>query len=183
MARRREAAKRKIVPDPVYGSETVAKFINTVMKHGKKSIAEKIVYGAIEELGKKASKHAHHAHDEDKTHGKMAKSHKQKEKIDPTLEIFFRAIDNVSPVVEVKAKRVGGSTYQIPVEVRPERRQTLSMRWLIEAAQARVGQSMAKRLAAEMMDAAENRGGAFKKKEETHRMAKANQAFAHIRSS
>jgi len=182
MARRREAAKRKMIPDPVYGSDMVAKFINTIMKSGKKSIAEKIVYGAIEELGKRASKHASHAHEDEKGSSRV-KSHKQKEKLEPSLEIFFRAIDNVSPVVEVKAKRVGGSTYQIPVEVRPERRQTLSMRWLIEAAQARVGQSMAKRLAAEMLDAAENRGGAFKKKEETHRMAKANQAFAHIRSS
>jgi small subunit ribosomal protein S7 len=181
MARRREAAKRKMIPDPVYGSDVVAKFINTIMKSGKKSIAEKIVYGAIEELARKVTKHS--GHDEDKSAARGSKGYKHKEKLEPSLEIFFRAIDNVSPVVEVKAKRVGGSTYQIPVEVRPERRQTLSMRWLIESAQARVGQSMAKRLAAEMMDAAENRGGAVKKKEETHRMAKANQAFAHIRSN
>lgn len=181
MARRRVAAKRKIVPDPVYGSDIVAKFINTIMKSGKKSIAEKIVYGAIEEIGKRSKSSSHHHESDDQGgDGKGGRGHKPK--LEQSLDIFFKAIENVSPMVEVKAKRVGGSTYQIPVEVRPERRQTLSMRWLIESAQTRVGQSMAKRLAAEMLDASENRGGAFKKKEETHRMAKSNQAFAHIRA-
>lgn len=182
MARRRVAIKRKIIPDPVYGNEVVAKFINSVMKNGKKSIAEKIVYGAIEEMLKKSKSSAHHQKAEHANDEEGASASKQT-KADISLELFLKAIENVSPIVEVRAKRVGGSTYQIPVEVRQERRQALSMRWLIEAAQNRVGQSMAKRLAAEMLDAAESRGAAYKKKEETHRMAKSNQAFAHIRAS
>jgi small subunit ribosomal protein S7 len=156
MARRRVAIKRKILPDPVYHSELVAKFVNTIMERGKKSIAESIVYDAFDII-------------------------KEKLKAEP-IEIFQKAIDNVSPMVEVKAKRVGGSTYQIPVEVRPDRRLSLAMRWIIESAKSRSGKSMADRLALEIMDAAESRGGAIKKREEMHKMAQANKAFAHYKT-
>jgi small subunit ribosomal protein S7 len=157
MARRRVAIKRKILPDPVYHSDILAKFINTIMERGKKSIAESIVYNAFDAI-------------------------KEKLKADP-LEIFHKMTENVSPMVEVKAKRVGGSTYQIPVEVRPDRRLSLAMRWIIEAAKARSGKSMAERLALEIMDAAENRGGAVKKRDEVHKMAQANKAFAHYKTN
>ena len=157
MARRHVAIRRKILPDPVYHSDLVAKFVNTIMTGGKKSVAESIVYDAFDLI-------------------------KEKLKAEP-LEIFQKAIDNVSPMVEVKAKRVGGSTYQIPVEVRPDRRLSLAMRWIIEAAKARSGKSMADRLALEIMDAAENRGGAIKKRDDVHKMAQANKAFAHYKAS
>lgn len=155
MARRRRAAKRKLMADPVYNSDVVAKFINVVMRQGKKSLAERIVYGAFEEVSKKL-------------------------KTDEPVEIFYKALDNVSPTVEVKARRVGGSTYQIPVEVRAHRKQSLAMRWIIDSAVERSGKSMMERLAAELLDANESRGNAFKKKEEVHRMAQANKAFAHF---
>ncbi|HEV2614189.1 MAG TPA: 30S ribosomal protein S7 [Gammaproteobacteria bacterium] len=160
MARRRRAEKRKVIPDPVYGSDVVSRFINSIMKSGKKSVAERIVYGALEKIAKQ-----------------------QKVQPEQSLEVLYKGFDNVSPTVEVKAKRVGGSTYQIPVEVRSDRKLALAMRWIIEAARGRGSKSMAEKLAAEILDAAESRGAAFKKKEEMHRMAKANQAFAHIRAN
>lgn len=170
MARRRVVAKREIASDPVYSDQVVAKFINCVMKDGKKAVAEKIVYGAFDEILKRSKKQA--LKEEGEAHSKT----------NHALEIFFRAIENIGPAVEVRARRVGGSTYQIPVEVRPSRKLALAMRWIIDAAKGRSGEkSMDKRLAAEMLDAAENRGGAFKKRDEMHRMAKSNQAFAHIR--
>jgi len=153
--RRREAQKREVVKDPVYQDEVVSKFINAVMERGKKSLAESIVYGAFEEVSKR------------------------QKGADP-LEIFSKALESVSPAVEVKARRVGGSTYQIPMEVPPRRRKSLGMRWIIEAASGRSGKSMKDKLASELLDAIEGRGGAFKKKEEMHRMAQANKAFAHF---
>jgi len=155
MPRRRVVGQRKILPDPKFGSELLAKFMNVVMLDGKKSTAEKIVYGALEIVATKA----------DKSH----------------LEIFENALDNIRPTVEVKSRRVGGSTYQVPVEVRPVRRNALGMRWLVDAARKRGEKSMAQRLAAEMLDAAENKGSAVKKREDVHRMAEANKAFAHYR--
>ena len=156
MPRRREVPKREILPDPKYGNVELAKFMNVIMQGGKKAIAERIIYGALEQIEKKNP-------------GK-----------DP-VEAFTMAINNVKPMVEVKSRRVGGATYQVPVEVRPVRRQTLAMRWLIDAAVARSEKSMAHRLANELMEAAENRGAAVRKREDTHRMAEANKAFAHYR--
>ncbi len=158
MSRRSQAPKRSILPDPKHGSEMLAKFINMVMKDGKKSTAESIVYGALE--------------------GISTRSGQSEEQSVTTLE---QALDNVKPIVEVKSRRVGGATYQVPIEVRPARRQTLAMRWLIDAARRRNEKSMAQRLANELMDAAENRGAAVKKREDTHRMAEANKAFSHYR--
>ena len=155
MSRRKAAERREILPDPKFGSERLAKFVNMVMSSGKKSVAEKIVYGALDQIGSKAGGDA--------------------------MDVLERALENVSPLVEVKSRRVGGATYQVPVEVRPTRRQTLAMRWMIDAARARSEKSMAQRLAGEIMDAAENRGTAVKKREDTHRMAEANKAFAHYR--
>jgi len=155
MPRRREVPKREILPDPKFASQDVSKFINVIMDSGKKSVAERIVYGAFEAITKKSSK-------------------------DP-LEVFMAAVANVKPVVEVKSRRVGGANYQVPVEVRPARRAALAMRWLRESARKRSEKSMGQRLAAEMMEAAENRGGAVKKRDEVHRMAEANKAFAHFR--
>jgi len=155
MSRRRFAAKREINPDPQFGSETIAKFINMVMEHGKKSVAEKIVYGALVTI-------------ESKGHSEP-------------LDVFDKALENVQPRVEVKSRRVGGATYQVPVEVRPSRRVTLAMRWLIDAARKRSERSMPQRLAGELLDANENRGTAVKKREDTLRMAEANKAFAHFR--
>jgi len=155
MPRRREVPKREILPDPKYQDGTVAKFINVIMRDGKKSIAEKILYGALDIITERGN-------------------------ADP-LEIFNSALDNVRPAVEVKSRRVGGATYQVPVEVRPTRRNALAMRWLVEAARKRGEKSMTQRLAGELMDAAENRGGAARKREETHRMADANKAFSHYR--
>ena len=154
MSRKGSPGTRSILPDPKHGSEVVARFINMVMKSGKKSIAEKIVYGAMDVIGEKNS---------------------------DALGLVEKALGNVAPAVEVKSRRVGGATYQVPVEVRPARRQTLAMRWLIDAARNRSEKSMAFRLAHELMDAADNRGTAVKKKEDTHRMAEANKAFSHYR--
>jgi len=155
MPRRREVPKREILPDPKFKSEEVAKFINVLMTRGKKSVAERIMYGALDQVQKKSGK-------------------------DP-FEVFGAAISNVKPMVEVKSRRVGGANYQVPVEVRPARRTALAMRWLREAARKRGEKSMGQRLANELIDAAEGRGGAVKKREEVHRMAEANKAFAHYR--
>lgn len=158
MSRRSQAPKRTILPDPRFSSLLLAKFMNMIMVDGKKSVAERIIYGAIERISEKET------HADDKA-----------------LELLESALDNVKPMVEVKARRVGGATYQVPVEVRPARRQSLAMRWIIEAARKRSEKSMAHRLAHELLDAAENRGTAVKKKEDTHRMAEANKAFSHYR--
>ena len=158
MSRRAAAPHRTILPDPKFGNDMLAKFINMVMERGKKSAAEKIVYGAIDRIGEKLGNQGN-----------------------DTIALLEKALDNVKPVVEVKSRRVGGATYQVPVEVRANRRQTLAMRWVIEAAADRSEKSMAHRLAAELMEAAENRGAAVRKREDTHRMADANRAFAHYR--
>ena len=158
MSRRAQAPVRHILPDPKFNSDMLAKFMNVVMKSGKKSAAERIIYGAIERITEKTGKQGGDA-----------------------LNVLSQALENVKPVVEVKSRRVGGATYQVPVEVRSTRRQTLAMRWLIEAARERSEKSMAFRLAHELMDAAENRGAAVRKREDTHRMADANRAFAHYR--
>ena len=158
MSRRTQAPTRVVLPDPKFGSQMLAKFMNMVMEAGKKSAAEKIMYGAIDRISEKTGRPG-----------------------DAALEVLSAALENVKPAVEVKSRRVGGATYQVPVEVRPSRRQTLAMRWLIEAARARSEKSMAHRLAHELMDAAENRGTAVRKREDTHRMAEANKAFAHYR--
>ncbi|BEQ16547.1 30S ribosomal protein S7 [Desulfoferula mesophila] len=155
MPRRREVPKRVIIPDPRYGSQKLARFINKLMLKGKKSTAERIMYGAMDIIADRTSE-------------------------DP-LKLFEKALDNARPMVEVKSRRVGGSTYQVPVEIRPERRQALAMRWLINYSRARGEKTMAERLAFELMDAASGRGTTVKKKEDTHRMAEANKAFAHYR--
>ena len=155
MPRRRSPEKRKVLPDPKYKDLVVAKFMNHIMKDGKKSVAEKIVYGAFNIV------------DKDK-------------KADP-VEVFKKALDEVGPVVEVKSRRVGGATYQVPVEVRPSRRQALAMRWLVDAARKRNEKSMYQRLAGELSDAAVGKGAAVKKKEDVHKMAEANKAFSHFR--
>ena len=154
MPRRRIVAKRQILPDPKFQNQTLAKFINHIMVSGKKSVAEHIVYGALERIQERSG--------------------------DP-IETFEKALDAVAPFVEVKSRRVGGATYQVPVEVRASRRQALAMRWLVDSARARGEKSMAARLAGELMDAAEGRGTAFKKREDTHRMAEANKAYSHYR--
>ena len=156
MSRRRESGKRSILPDPKFGSLMLAKFVNMIMVDGKKSTAEKIVYTALETITEKS-------------------------KDDSSVEVFQKALDNISPHVEVKSRRVGGATYQVPIEVRSDRRQALAMRWMIEAARKRGEKSMARRLAGEVLDAFESRGSAVKKREDTHRMAEANKAFAHYR--
>ncbi len=156
MSRRRKPEQRKILPDPKFKSEVVTKFMNMIMTDGKKAAAEKIVYGALEQI--------------------IAKK-----KVTEPAAYLQTAFDNVAPSVEVKSRRVGGATYQVPVEVRAVRRVTLAMRWLIDAARARGEQGMVNRLAAEVMDAAEHRGAAVKKREDTHKMAEANKAFAHFR--
>ena len=155
MPRRREVPKRDILPDPKFANIDVAKFINVLMDSGKKSVAERIIYGAFESISKKGGK-------------------------DP-LEVFTQALQNAKPMVEVKSRRVGGANFQVPVEVRPVRRVALAMRWLREAARKRGEKSMGARLAGELIDAAEGRGGAVKKREEVHRMAEANKAFSHFR--
>jgi small subunit ribosomal protein S7 len=155
MPRRREVPKRDILPDPKFGNVDVSKFVNTIMKCGKKSVAERIVYGAFDQIVTKTGK-------------------------DP-LEVFGQALGNIKPLVEVKSRRVGGANYQVPVEVRPSRRMALAMRWLRESARKRSEKSMGQRLAAEMLEASESRGGAVKKRDEVHRMAEANKAFAHFR--
>lgn len=155
MPRKGPAKRRVIPPDPIYGNVMVQRFINRVMMDGKKSIAEKIVYGALEITERRSG--------------------------EPGLEIFDRALKNVMPIVEVRPRRVGGSTYQVPVEVRPERRISLAMRWLVTFARKRPGRTMREKLAAELLDAANNTGASVKRKEDTHRMAEANKAFAHYR--
>jgi small subunit ribosomal protein S7 len=155
MARRRRPEKREILPDPVYGDEVLSKFMNSVMLDGKKSVAEAIVYGAFETIESRAKR-------------------------DP-IGVFHDALGNVKPGIEVRSRRVGGATYQVPVEVRPERAQALAIRWLIASARNRSENTMAARLSGELMDAANNRGNAVKKREDTHRMAEANRAFSHYR--
>lgn len=155
MPRRREVPKRQILPDPKYGNEMLAKFMNMVMKSGKKALAEKIVYGALDIVSERT-------------------------KLEP-VEVFITAMENIRPNVEVKSRRVGGATYQVPVEVRPIRQTALAMRWIVEAARGRSEKSMGQRLAGELVDASEKRGTAFKKKEDVHRMAEANKAFSHFR--
>ncbi len=155
MPRRREVPKREILPDPKFGSVDLAKFMNVVMLSGKKAVAERIVYGALEHIGSKSDKEP--------------------------IEVFNTAINNIKPLVEVKSRRVGGANYQVPVEVRPVRRSALAMRWLREAAKKRGEKSMELRLAGELLDAAEGRGNAMKKREDTHKMAEANKAFSHFR--
>ena len=158
MSRRAQAPRRTSLPDPKHGSAMLAKFINMVMKSGKKSVAEKIVYRALERMSERVG------NDEGRA-----------------IELLGQALDNIKPAVEVKSRRVGGATYQVPVEVRATRRETLAMRWAIDAARSRSEKSMAMRLAHELIDAADNRGAAVKKREDTHRMADANKAFAHYR--
>ena len=155
MPRRGQIAKRDVLPDPLYNSKLVTRLINSVMYDGKKGVAQKIVYDAFNIIAEKTGKEP--------------------------LEVFDAAMENVMPVLEVKARRVGGATYQVPIEIRPERRQTLALRWLVEFSRKRGEKTMAERLAAEIMDAANNTGAAVKRKEEMHRMAEANKAFAHYR--
>ncbi|MES2141529.1 MAG: 30S ribosomal protein S7 [Pseudomonadota bacterium] len=176
MPRRRVAAKRDILPDPKFKSELLSKFINSIMKNGKKAVAEKIVYGALERLDTRLKDKSKKNAEEEGTGG----SAKQGFDANMLLDIFDQALDNIRPNVEVRARRVGGSTYQIPIEVRPSRRTALAMRWLKTAALGRSEKTMAQRLAAEILDAYDNKGIAVKKREDTHRMAKANQAFAHF---
>ena len=155
VSRRGQISKRDVLPDPLYGSKLVTKLVNNIMLDGKKGVAQKIVYEAFAAIEEKVGQNP--------------------------LEVFTEALENIMPVLEVKARRVGGSNYQVPMEVRAERRQTLGLRWLIAAARARGEKTMSERLAAEILDARNSTGGAFKKKEETHRMAEANKAFAHYR--
>ena len=155
MPRRREIAKRKTLPDPKYNSELVANFINNLLLKGKKSLAESMLYGAFDIIEKKTK--------------------------ESPVEVFERAVNNVRPVIEVKSRRVGGSTYQVPTEVRQPRRISLGIRWLIDSSRKRAGKSMKEKLAAELIDAANNRGTSVKKKEDVHKMAEANKAFAHYR--
>ena len=172
MSRRNAAPKRDILPDPVYQSELIAIFVNHVMRSGKKSIAEKIVYGAFDKLVEKLK-------GKQRDEGGLGESGGSKG--GAILRIFNQALDNVKPEVEVKSRRVGGATYQVPVEVRPERSTTLAMRWIVDHAKGRGERGMTLRLAGELLDAFEGKGGAVKKREEVYRMAKANQAFAHYR--
>ena len=155
MSRRHRAEKREIIPDPKFGDVILTKFMNSIMRDGKKSAAERIVYGALERIEDKA-------------------------KTDP-VDLFHQALENVSPAIEVRSRRVGGATYQVPVEVRNERKRALAIRWLISAARSRNEHTMVERLSGELMDAANNRGAAVKKREDTHRMAEANRAFSHYR--
>lgn len=155
MARRNQAPRRPIVPDTKYKSDLVARFINKLMKNGKKTVAASILYEALDIVGDRTRK--------------------------PGIEVFEQAVKNVTPLIEVRPRRVGGATYQIPLEVRPERRQSLAIRWLVSSTRARSGKSMAEKLAAELMDAANNQGATVKRREDTHRMAEANRAFAHYR--
>ncbi|ODS24466.1 30S ribosomal protein S7 [Candidatus Endobugula sertula] len=155
MPRRRIVAKREILPDPKFGNITLAKFMNILMVSGKKSVAERIVYGALDLVGQKVDKEP--------------------------LELFNEALENIAPLVEVKSRRVGGATYQVPIEVRPARREALAMRWLVEYSRKRSEKSMPARLAGELIDASQGKGGAVKKREDVHRMAEANKAFSHYR--
>ena len=155
MSRRRRAEKREILPDPKFKDLVLSKFMNNLMLDGKKSVSEKIVYGAFEEIENKMKR--------------------------PPLEVFHEALDNIKPAVEVRSRRVGGATYQVPVEVRPQRREALAIRWLIKASRDRNEKTMKDRLASELIDAVNTRGSAVKKKEDTHKMAEANKAFSHYR--
>ncbi len=155
MSRRHRAEKREIIPDPKYGDLVLTKFMNSLMYEGKKSAAERIVYGALDRIEAKAKRDA--------------------------IQLFHEALDNVKPAIEVRSRRVGGATYQVPVEVRSDRRQALAIRWIISAARARNENTMEERLSGELLDAANNRGTAVKKREDTHRMAEANRAFSHYR--
>ncbi|MGX2041653.1 30S ribosomal protein S7 [Methylocaldum sp. MU1018] len=155
MSRRRVAQRREVIPDPRFGSEVLARFVNMLMVSGKKSVAEKVVYGALDYISAKTSQ--------------------------SSLDVLTKALENVQPLVEVKSRRVGGATYQVPVEVRPARRSALAMRWLIDSARKRSEKGMVMKLAAELLDANESRGAAVKKREDTHRMAEANKAFSHYR--
>lgn len=156
MPRRREVPRRAVLPDPKFGSELLAKFVNMVMEDGKKSVAESVVYGALDRV-------------------------QEKKTADNPVELLDSALENVRPMVEVKSRRVGGATYQVPVEVRPVRQMALAMRWTIDAARSRSEKSMAERLAGELLEAVENRGAAVRKREDVHRMAEANKAFSHFR--
>jgi small subunit ribosomal protein S7 len=153
--RRRRAPERPVLPDPVYGSKVLTKFINAVMLDGKKSVAQKVMYGALERIEEKTG--------------------------DKGIEVFNKAMENIKPVMEVKSRRVGGATYQVPIEVRPVRQQSLGIRWIVDAARKRNERTMIERLSNELMDAATEKGSAFKKKEDTYKMAEANKAFAHYR--
>ncbi|MFO1418780.1 MAG: 30S ribosomal protein S7 [Methylotetracoccus sp.] len=155
MSRRRRSERREVNPDPRFGSEMLARFINMIMESGKKSVAERIVYGAMDRIESKTNQ--------------------------DSLEILSKALENVQPIVEVKSRRVGGATYQVPIEVRPSRRMALGMRWVIDAARKRGEKGMVLKLSGELLDAHENRGSAVKKREDTHRMAEANKAFSHYR--
>jgi small subunit ribosomal protein S7 len=155
MSRRHRAERRELLPDPKFGSLTVSRFMNSVMKQGKKSVAERIVYGALDQI-----------------EGKVKQS---------PVDVFEQALQNVAPAIEVRSRRVGGATYQVPVEVRPERRTTLAIRWIIDAARERNEKTMVDKLSGELLDASNNRGNAVKKREDTHRMAEANRAFSHYR--
>ena len=155
MPRRNRPAKHPVAPDPVYNSESLAKFVNIVMRNGKRSVAEKIMYDALRRAGRQARKEP--------------------------LEVFDQALRNATPLVEVKPRRVGGATYQVPIEIRPDRRLALARRWLVRFARQRGGRSMAEKLAYELVDASNNVGGAVRRKEETHRMAESNRAFSHFR--
>ena len=155
MSRRHRAEKREILPDPKFGNVVITKFMNSIMYEGKKSVAENIVYGAFDIIESRTK--------------------------NPPIEVFKQALENVAPAIEVRSRRVGGATYQVPVEVRHERRQALAIRWLIQAARGRNDKTMVERLSGELMDAANNRGNAVKKREDTHRMAEANRAFSHYR--
>jgi len=155
MSRRHRAEKREVIPDPKFGDTVLSKFMNSVMKDGKKSAAERIVYGALDQVEDKAKQNP--------------------------VELFHQALENVMPALEVRSRRVGGATYQVPIEVRPDRRQALAIRWIISAARARGENTMVERLSGELLDAANNRGAAVKKREDTHRMAEANRAFSHYR--
>lgn len=192
MPRRKRAPKRTILPDPLFRSILLAKFINSVMRGGKKSIAEKIVYGALDDVVKKlqaSGKMADIADEGDSGEGSGGSGKKSitgnirgdDVARDVAINAFKKALDNITPSVEVKSRRVGGSTYQVPVEIRATRRTALAMRWLVEYSSQRNEKTMVLRLANEIMDALENRGGAVRKREDVHRMAKANQAFAHYR--
>jgi small subunit ribosomal protein S7 len=155
MSRRHRAERRETLPDPKFGNIKITRFMNSIMRQGKKSVAESIVYGALDRIEAKTKQNP--------------------------LQAFEQALDNVSPAIEVRSRRVGGATYQVPVEVRPERRQTLAIRWIIEAARGRNEKTMVDKLSSELMDASNNRGNAVKKREDTHRMAEANRAFSHYR--
>lgn len=190
MARRKAAPKREILPDPLFHSELLAKFINTVMRSGKKSVAEKIVYGALDNVvkrapsGSKAGEEGGEGGEGGKSGGKQRATGdiRSSEAVrNLAIETFRAALDNITPSVEVKSRRVGGSNYQVPVEIRASRRQTLAMRWLVEYANQRNEKTMVLRLANEILEAKEGRGGAVKKREDVHKMARANQAFAHYR--